>query len=99
MFDGRLARQGAVAVRVNLRGLEAHGILSGDYVIVVREGTPRAGELALANVRRTTALVEVLPGRRGVRRVDDDVEMGEGFELWGSVVAVLRSMSAGTGTV
>lgn len=99
MFDGRVAGQGAVAVRVNLRGLEAHGILSGDYLIVVREESPRAGELALAHVSRTTALVEVLPGRRGVRRVDDDVELGEGFEMLGKVVAVLRSMSAVEGTV
>ncbi len=98
MFDGRVARQGAVAVRVNLLGLESHGILRGDYVIVVREAA-RPGELALAHLRRTTALVEMLPGRRGVRRVDDDAEIGDGFEIWGKVVAVLRSLSAGTGTV
>ncbi len=97
MFDGRVAGQGAIAVRVNLQGLEARGILSGDYLIVVREVPPQAGELALVHLSRTTALVEVLPGRRGVRRVDDDVELGEGFEVLGKVVAVLRSMSAARG--
>ncbi len=97
MFDGRVARQGAVAVRANVDGLEAHGILSGDYLIVVREAAPRPGELALAELSRATAIVEMLPGRRGVRRVDDDVELGEGFELLGKVVAVLRSMSPATG--
>ena len=99
MFDGRMARKGAVAVRVNLRGLEKRGILSGDYLIVVRDAAPRAGELALANLRRTTALVEILPGRRGVRRVDDGVEVDEGFEMLGKVVAVLRSMAATGGTI
>lgn len=94
MFDGRVARHGAVAVRVNLSGLERRGILRGDYVIVVRDSAPRPGELGLAHVRRaSTALVEVLPGRRGVRRLDDERELVEGFELFGKVVAVLRSMS------
>lgn len=96
MFDGRVARKGAVAVRVNLEGLERRGILSGDYVIVVRDTQPSSGELGLVQLRRTTALVEMLPGRRGVRRVDDDVEIGDGFELLGRVVAVLRSMNETT---
>ena len=93
MFDGRVARRGAVAVRVNLQGLEKRGILSGDYLIVLRGSAPRAGELGLAHLRRTTALVEILPGKRGVRRVDDDDELNEGFELLGKVVAVMRSMN------
>jgi repressor LexA len=93
MFDGRVAQEGAIAVRVNLKGLEGRGILRGDYLIVIRGKPPRAGELGLAHLRRTTALVEMLPGSRGVRRVDDDVELGDGFELLGRVVAVLRSMS------
>lgn len=96
MFDGRVAREGAVAVRVNLEGLERRGILSGDYVIVVRDAAPGSGELGLAWLRRTTALVEMLPGARGVRRVDDGVEIDDGFELLGRVVAVLRSMNART---
>jgi len=93
MFDGRVAQQGAVAVRVNLQGLERRGILRGDYLIVIRGAAPRAGELGLAHLRRTTALIEMLPGRRGVRRIDDDAEMNDGFELFGRVVAVLRSMN------
>lgn len=93
MFDRRVAQEGAVAVRINQDGLEGRGILSGDYLIVIRGATPRAGELGLAHLRRTTALVEVLPGRRGVRRIDDDAVLGEGFELLGRVVAVLRSMN------
>jgi repressor LexA len=97
MFDGRVARKGAVAVRVDLRGLEARGILRGDYLIILKDSAPRAGELALAHVRRTTALVEMLPGRRGVLRVADGVELGDGFEMFGKVVAVLRSMGATRG--
>lgn len=93
MFDVRVAQRGAVAVRVNLQGLEGRGILSGDYLIVVRGATPRTGELALAHLRRTTALVEMLPENRGVRRVDDDAELDSEFELLGRVVAVLRSMN------
>jgi len=92
MFDGRVAQQGAVAVRVNLEGLERRGILSGDYVIVIRGAAPRVGELGLAHLRRRPALVEMLPGTRGVRRLLDDVEVEEGYELFGRVVAVLRSM-------
>lgn len=93
MFDVRLAQRGAVAVRVNLQGLEARGILSGDYLIVIRGTTPRPGELALAHVRRTTALVEMLPQDRGVRCVDEDAELDGEFEMLGRVVAVLRSMN------
>jgi repressor LexA len=93
MFDVRVAQPGAVAVRVNLHGLEGRGILSGDYLIVVRGATPQTGELALANLRRTTVLVEMLPENRGVRRVDDDVELEGEFEMLGRVVAVLRSMN------
>jgi repressor LexA len=94
MFDGRVAQQGAVAVRVNLKGLESRGILRGDYLIVIRGAAPRVGELGLAHLRRTTtALIEMLPGKRGVRRVVDDVELDDGFELFGRVVAVLRSMN------
>lgn len=93
MFDVRLAQRGAVAVRVNLQGLEARGILSGDYLIVIRGTTPRPGELALAHVRRTTALVEMLPQNRGVRCVDEDAELDGEFEMLGRVVAVLRSMN------
>ena len=97
IFDGRMAKRGAVAVRVNLSGLETYGILRGDYLIVVGGATPRAGELALAQLRRTTALVEILPESR-VRRLDDDVELHEDFEFLGKVVAVMRSMSAATRT-
>jgi repressor LexA len=93
MFDGRVAQQGAVAVRVNLEGLEGRGILRGDYLIVIRGAAPRAGELGLAQLRRSTVLIEMLPGRRGVRRVDDDAELDDGFEMFGRVVAVLRSMN------
>ena len=95
LFDGRVAKRGAVAVRVNLSGLEAHGILRGDYLIVVGGVAPRAGELALAQLRTTTALVEILPESR-VRRVDDDAELGGGVEFLGRVVAVMRSMSNAT---
>lgn len=93
MFDARVAQRGAVAVRVNLHGLEDRGILSGDYLIFIRGATPQPGELALAHVRRTTTLVEMLPGNRGVRRVDDDAEVHSEFEMLGRVVAVLRSMN------
>jgi repressor LexA len=93
MFDGRVAQRGAVAVRVNLHGLEGRGILSGDYLIVIRGATPQPGELALAHLRRTTVLVEVLPESRGVRRVDDHADLDSDFELLGRVVAVLRSMN------
>ncbi len=93
MFDVRVAQRGAVAVRVNLQGLEGRGILSGDYLIVIRGATPRPGELALAHLRRTTALVEILPQNRGVRLLDGDAELNGGFELLGRVVAVLRSMN------
>ena len=96
MFDGRVAQRGSVAVRVRLRGLENHGILYGDYVIAVQGRAPKSGELALVQLRRTTALVEVLPGRRGVRRVDGGEELVEGFEFLGKVVAVLRSMNEQT---
>jgi repressor LexA len=96
MFDGRVAQEGAVAVRVNLEGLERRGILRGDYLIVIRGAGLRAGELGLAQLQRTTALVEMLPDARGVRRIDNDAELGEGFELLGRVVAVLRSMSQRT---
>ncbi len=92
MFDVRVAQRGAVAVRVNLQGLESRGILSGDYLIVVRGARPQPGELALAHLQRTTALVEILPQNRGVRRVDDAAELDSDFELLGRVVAVLRSM-------
>ena len=94
ILDGRMAQRGAVAVRVNLGGLETRGILRGDYLIVVSGAAPRAGELALAQLRRTTALVEVLPESR-VRRVDDDVELHGSFEFLGKVVAVMRSMGEG----
>ncbi len=97
IFDGRVAKHGAVAVRVNLSGLETRGILRGDYLIVVSGAPPRAGELALVQLRKTTALVEVLPESR-VRRVDDDVELHESFEFLGKVVAVMRSMSEATRT-
>lgn len=93
IFDVRVAQRGAVAVRVKLQGLEGRGILSGDYVIVIRGAMPRAGELALAHLRRSTALVEMLPENRGVRRLDDDAEFDSEFELLGRVVAVLRSMN------
>ena len=92
IFDGRVAKHGAVAVRVNLDGLETRGILRGDYLIVVSGAAPRAGELALAQLRKTTALVEVLPESL-LRRVDDGVELHGSFEFLGKVVAVMRSMS------
>ena len=97
IFGGRMAKRGAVAVRVNLSGLETRGILRGDYLIIVSGATPRAGELALAQLRRTTALVEILPGSR-VRCVNDDVELHEDFEFLGKVVAVMRSMSEASRT-
>jgi len=97
IFDGRVAKRGAVAVRVNLGGLETRGILRGDYLIVAAGATPGAGELALAQLRSTTALVEILPQGK-VRRVDNDVELHEGFEFLGKVVAVMRSMRKRTRT-
>jgi len=93
MFDGRVAQPGAVAVRVNLGGLESRGILSGDYVIIIRGTAPRSGELGLVQLRRTTALVEMLPGTRGIRRLGEDAELGDDFEWVGKVVAVLRSIN------
>jgi len=93
LFDGRVATPGSVAVRVDLAGLEGRGILRGDYVIVVEGSRARVGELELAQLRGGATLVEVLPGGRRVRRVDDDAELGKGFELLGKVVAVLRSMN------
>ncbi len=98
LFDSRLAGHGAIAVRVNLSGLERHGILRGDYVIVVSGTKPAAGELAVGQIGRGTTLVEMLPGRRGVRRVDDATVYRDEFELLGRVVAVLRSMDDGTRT-
>lgn len=92
MFDRRVAQEGAVAVRVNMDGLERRGILRGDYLIVVRGAAPRAGELGVAQLRRTSVLVEALPGRRGMRRIDEDAELGDEFEILGRVAAVLRSM-------
>lgn len=91
IFDGRVAKRGAVAVRVNLGGLETRGILRGDYLIIASGGAPDTGGLALAQLRSTTVLVEILPQGR-VRRVDNDVELHEGFEFLGNVVAVMRSM-------
>lgn len=93
LFDGRVAIPGSVAVRIDLGGLEGRGILRGDYVIVVQGSRARAGDLELAQLRGGAMLVEVLPGGRRVRRVDDDAELAKGFELLGKVVAVLRSMS------
>lgn len=98
MFDGRVAQKGAFAVRVNIAGLESRGILNGDYLIVIGDRPPRAGDLALAHVQRTTVLVERLPAGRGVKRVDDEVEWSEGFAIFGKVVAVLRSMDETAGT-
>ena len=92
-FDGRVAGSGAFAVRVNLSGLEDRGILRGDYLIVTRGTTLATGELALAEARRRTVLVEALSGGRRVRRVDADQEMRSGYEILGKVVAVLRSMN------
>ena len=95
VFDGRVAKRGAVAVRVDLAGLEGLGILKGDYLIVGDGTAPRAGELALVQLRTTTALVQILPRSR-VRRVDDDVELRGGFEFLGRVVGVMRSMGKAT---
>jgi repressor LexA len=95
ILDGRMAKRGAVAVRVNLNGLETRGILRGDYLIVVNGAAPRAGELALAQLRTTTALVEVLPESR-VWRIDDDVELHGSFEFLGKVVAVMRFLGEAT---
>jgi repressor LexA len=96
LFDGRVARRGAIAVRVDLAGLEGHGILPGDYLIVVQGARTSAGQMALAHLGRTTALVEVLPGRRRVRRLDEGKELADSFELLGRVVAVLREMNGAT---
>jgi hypothetical protein len=52
--------------------------------------------MALAHLGRTTALVEVLPGRRRVRRLDEGKELADSFELLGRVVAVLREMNGAT---
>ncbi len=98
LFDGRLAGQGALAVRINLSGLERHGILRGDYVIVLSGAKPATGELAVGQIGRGTILVEMLPGRRGVRRVDDATVHRDEFELMGRVIAVLRSMNELTRT-
>jgi repressor LexA len=96
LFDGRVARRGAIAVRVDLAGLERHGILPGDYLIVVQGARPASGEMALAHLGRTTALVEMLPGRRRVRRLGEGSELAGAFELLGRVVAVLREMNGAT---
>ena len=66
-----------------------------DRAICVGGAAPRAGELALAQLRNTTALVEVLPESR-VWRVDDDVELHGSFEFLGKVVAVMRSLGEAT---
>jgi repressor LexA len=91
-FDGRVAKPGSVAIRVDSPGLETRGILPGDYLIVVRSAAPKPGELGIIDAERGTALVEVLPERHRVRRVPDDVEVSEDFKWVGRVMAVLRSM-------
>jgi repressor LexA len=91
-FDGRVAKPGSVAIRVDSPGLESRGILPGDYLIVVRSAAPKPGELGVIDAQQATALVEVLAEDHRVQHVPDNIEVAEAFEWVGRVMAVMRSM-------
>ena len=94
VLDRRVTPAAAMAVRVELEDLEEHGILDGDYLILAEDTGAQPGGLAVARLRNGTTLVEVLSARGRVRRVDTHTEMHDGYEVLGTVVAVLRSMSS-----
>lgn len=93
VLDRRVTPGAAMAVRVELENLEAHGILEGDYLILGLGKASRPGSLAVARLRNATTLVEVLTAHGRVRRVDTHKELRDGYEVVGNVVAVLRSMN------
>lgn len=91
VLDGRLASGDVVAVRVGIRGLEGHGILRGDLLVIRQGREPRPGDLAVARAGEETVLVEARSGG-SFRRMDAAGGPVSDCRPLGPVVAVLRTL-------
>jgi repressor LexA len=93
LVDQRVMPGAAMAVRVEIDAKADHGIFRGDYLILGKDRRGRPGNLAVARHRDGTALVEILSTGGRVRRIDNQSELRDGYEILGEVLAILRSMN------